>query len=102
LRASYLGLALLGTIVPMLSYLPWLQAHGGGAFSLVDAWRQNPATTGLFYDVLLAALSLNLWIVAETYVRRDYWVLITLPVIYLIGVSAALPLFLFLRSRPVR
>jgi len=101
LRATYLLLTGIGVILPMASYLPWLQETGGGAFSLIATWQQNGASAGLFRDMLVSALTLNLWILAETYVRRDYWVLITLPVIYLIGVSAALPLFLFLRSRPM-
>ena len=52
-------------------------------------------------DGSMHALHLDLWIVAETYIRKDYWVLICVPAIYLIGVSCALPLFLFLRTRPV-
>ncbi|MFT5000699.1 MAG: hypothetical protein ACI875_001704, partial [Planctomycetota bacterium] len=48
-----------------------------------------------------SALTLNVWILAETYVRKDYWVLLCIPATYLIGVSCALPLFLFLRTRPV-
>ena len=68
---------------------------------IISAPRSNGATLGLYYDLVISALALNLWIVAETYIRKDYWVLICVPAIYLIGVSCALPLFLFLRTRPV-
>ena len=102
LRAFYLGLAIIGTIVPMTFYLPWIQANDGGLAALIAAWKVNPATSGLYYDLLISALALNLWIVAETYIRKDYWVLVCIPLTYLIGVSCALPLFLFLRARPVR
>ncbi len=101
LRMIYLGLAILGTIVPMMAYFPWMQENGVDLSSLIAAWKANGATTGLYYDLLISAIALNVWIVAETYVRKDYWVLICLPAIYLIGVSCALPLFLFLRTRPV-
>jgi uncharacterized protein DUF2834 len=101
LRMIYLGFAVLGTLLPMMAYLPWMQETGAGPLALIAAWKANGATTGLYYDLLISAFALNTWIVAETYIRKDYWVLICIPVIYLIGVSAALPLFLFLRTRPV-
>ena len=101
LRASYLLLAVIGTIAPMLFYVPWMQANNACIFNLLAAWKANGATLGLYCDLVISALALNLWIVAETYIRKDYWVLICVPAIYLIGVSCALPLFLFLRTRPV-
>jgi len=101
LRALYLLLAVIGTIVPMTFYVPWLTANGAGLADLFTAWKANGAVAGLYYDLLIAALALCLWIISETYIRKDYWVLICLPLIFLIGVSCALPLFLFLRSRPV-
>ena len=97
----YLALACLGTIVPMLAYFPWMQENSAGVGELIAAWKANGATTGLYYDLLISALALNVWIIAETYIRKDYWVLLCVPAIYLIGVSCALPLFLFLRTRPV-
>ncbi len=102
LRLIYLVLAIIGTVVPLAQYLPWMQANGADFNDLIAAWQVNGASTGLFYDMLIAAIALNVWILAETYVRKDYWVLICLPATYLIGVSCGLPLFLFLRSRPLR
>jgi len=101
LRALYLLLAIIGAIVPMMTYLAWMQQTGGGFGDLLVIWKANGATAGLYYDLLIAALTLTLWIVVETYIRKDYWVLICLPVTYLIGISCALPLFLFLRTRPM-
>ena len=101
LRLIYLAMAIIGTIVPMMYFVPWMQQNGADLSALISAWKATPTTTGLYYDMLIAAISLNLWIVVETYIRKDYWVLICLPATYLIGVSCGLPLFLFLRSRPV-
>ena len=98
----YLGLAITGTLWPLMAYLPWIQESGTGIAGLIDAWRANGATRGLYRDMLVAATAASLWIAAETYARRDHWVLVCIPVIWLIGLSAGLPLFLFLRSRPVR
>jgi hypothetical protein len=101
LRMIYLALAILGTILPWIPFLPWIEGNGLDLVKMIAAAKSNGVTTGLYYDLLISALALNVWIVAETYVRKDYWVLLCVPAIYLIGVSCALPLFLFLRTRPV-
>ncbi len=101
LRWIYLLLTIIGTIIPMMFFGPWISENGFELSALVAAWKVSPATTGLYYDMLITAIALNIWILVETYIRKDYWVLICLPATYLIGVSCGLPLFLFLRSRPV-
>ncbi len=101
LRIIYLLLAVVGTAVPLTYFIPWLQENGFALSALVADWKVNLATTGLYYDLLIAAVALNVWILFETYVRKDYWVLICVPATWLIGVSCGLPLFLFLRARPV-
>jgi len=102
LRITYLLLTVVGTIVPMIFYLPWARENGFAMATLIAAWKVSPATTGLYWDMLIAATALSLWIATETYVRKDYWALVAIPVTFLIGISAGLPLFLFLRARPVR
>ena len=101
LRAFYLLLTVIGTLVPLVYYVPWMQETGAGFSGLIDAWKMNGATTGLYYDMVFTAIALNVCMVVETYYRKDYWVLICIPLTYLVGVSCALPLFLFLRARPV-
>jgi hypothetical protein len=44
---------------------------------------------------------LSVFVIHESVVKHDYLPLICLPVILLIGLGCALPLYLFLRSRPV-
>ena len=102
LRLIYLGLAVLGAVIPMWHFWPFLAEHGLDLDAMIAAWKVSAATTALYYDLLIAAFALNIWILAETYARRDYWVLLCLPATYLVGLSFGLPLFLFLRSRPVR
>jgi len=51
--------------------------------------------------VLIAGIALTVWVVAETTVRRNWLALIVLPVTLGIGISCGLPLYLYLRTRPV-
>ena len=101
LRWIYLGLALWGAIHPMYYFVSWFQENGWNLGAMIDAWYVNDATTGLTWDLTIAAVSLTIWIIAEVAVRRNWSALIAIPATYCIGVSCGLPLYLFLRSRPV-
>jgi len=101
LRLIYLGLALWGALHPMAHYLSYTRATGSGLRGLITAWFANGATTGLAWDVLIAGIALTVWVVAETTVRRNWLALIVLPVTLGIGISCGLPLYLYLRTRPV-
>lgn len=49
---------------------------------------------------VVAAMVIALWCCMETMVRRNWWAFITLPALAF-GAGCALPLYLYLRSRPV-
>lgn len=99
LRLLYLALAIWGAVHPMYYMLGPVQADG--ISGLLAAWQVNPAATGLFWDLVIAAIALIIWIVAEVSVRRNWLALVAIPATLCIGVSCGLPLYLFLRTRPV-
>ena len=101
LRLIYLGLAIWGAIHPMYYFVSWFQEHGWQLGPMMDWWYVNDATSGLVWDLTIAAIALTIWILADVYARRNWLALIAIPAIYCIGVSCGLPLYLFLRSRPV-
>ena len=101
LRMAYLGLAIWGTIHPMYYFLSWLAANDWNWGGLIDAWSVNASTTGLTWDLTIAAIALTVWIVAETWVRKNWLALVAIPATFGIGLSAGLPLYLVLRTRPV-
>lgn len=101
LRLIFLALAVWGAIHPMYWFLRHTAETGGGLSGLIDAWYVNASTTGLTWDLTIAAVTLTVWIIAETAVRRNWLALVAIPATFCIGVSCGLPLYLFLRSRPV-
>lgn len=101
MRWVYLALAVWGAIHPMYYFISWFQEFGWSLSAMIDAWYVNDATTGLTWDLTIAAISLTVWIIAEVAVRRNWLALIAIPATYCIGVSCGLPLYLYLRSRPV-
>ncbi|RVT87239.1 DUF2834 domain-containing protein [Rhodobacteraceae bacterium CCMM004] len=101
LRIVYLALAVWGAVHPMYWFVRHMSETGTGLGGLIDAWYVNASTTGLTWDLTIAAITLTVWIAAETAVRRNWLALIAIPATFCIGVSCGLPLYLFLRTRPV-
>ena len=100
MRWLFLALAVWGAIHPMYYFLQWFQAEGFSLSLMVDAWHANAASSGLVWDLTIAAVALTVWIIFEV-VQRKMWIgLIAIPATFCIGVSCGLPLYLFLRLRP--
>lgn len=99
IRMVYLALAVWGAVHPMYWFVSYMRETGTGLPGLIDAWYVNASTTGLTWDLTIAAIALTVWIVAETAKRKAWQNLIAIPATFFIGVSCGLPLYLFLRSR---
>ena len=103
LRMVYLLLAVAGAVLPMRYFWAWFSENGFSIMGMVDAWHVNAASSGLVWDLTVSAVVLCVWMLAEVYVRKDWWVLaICVPATFCVGVSFGFPLYLFFRARPVR
>ena len=102
LRMIFLALAIWGAIHPMYYFITWFNQNGYDIMAMVDAWHVNAAASGLVWDLTIAAVTLPVWIIAEVAVRRNWLALIAIPATFCIGVSCGLPLYLFLRTAPVK
>jgi len=98
MRIVWLGLAIWGAVHPMSWFIAWFREHGFDLMGMVDAWHANAATSGLVWDLTIAAVALTVWIAWECATRRAWLGLIAIPATFCIGVSCGLPLYLFLRS----
>jgi hypothetical protein len=101
LRMVYLALAVWGAIHPMYYFVQWFMANGFDIMAMVDAWHVNAASSGLVWDLTVAAVTLTVFIIAEVAVRRNWSGLLAIPATFCIGVSCGLPLYLLLRTRPI-
>ena len=101
LRWVWLGLAVWGAIHPMYYFIMWFNENTWSIMAMVDAWHVNAATSGLTWDLTIAAVTLTVWIIAEVAVRRNWSGLLAIPATFCIGVSCGLPLYLFLRAKPI-
>ena len=98
LQIVYLALALWGAVHPMSWFVKYMRKTGTGLSGLIDAWYVNASSTGLTWDLTIAALALTVWVVAESIRHRHWRGLVAIPATFCIGVSCGLPLYLFLRS----
>jgi len=99
MRMIWLALAIWGAIHPMYYFISWFNANGYDLMAMVDAWHVNAASSGLVWDLTIAAVALTIWVIAETVQTRDWARLIAIPATFCIGVSCGLPLYLFLRRK---
>lgn len=100
IRWIYLALAVLGAVLPMYYFVSWFQVNGFDLGAMVIAWNVNDAATGLVWDLTVAYAALVIWVLFEAIRDRKWLNLIAIPAGLCVGVSFALPLYLFLRSRP--
>ncbi|WP_343293521.1 DUF2834 domain-containing protein [Vandammella animalimorsus] len=98
MQRLYLALCLIGTALPLAQFIPWLAEHG---LHLPLMWQQIQAdrlSAFAWADVVVSALALIAFVLAESRrlgLRHGPLALLGLAV----GVSLALPLFLWLRQR---
>ncbi|HEX3234387.1 MAG TPA: DUF2834 domain-containing protein [Gemmatimonadales bacterium] len=94
----YLGLCVLGTILPWAAFLPFLRTHGLNVRAFLDQLFGTPVSSFFGWDVIVSSLVLWAFVLVEG--RRLAMARRWLPIVgnLLVGVSLGLPLFLYLRE----
>jgi len=99
IRLIFFALALWGAIHPMYWFVRYMQETGTGLGGMIDAWYVNASTTGLTWDLTIAAVALTVWVLTEVWQSKVWWHLVAIPATFCIGVSCGLPLYIALRMR---
>ncbi|MCF6444348.1 DUF2834 domain-containing protein [Nereida sp. MMG025] len=100
MRWLFLALAVWGTIHPMYYFISWFEAEGYALGPMVDAWHANDASSGLVWDLTVAAVALTVWVIYEAATTRMWRYLLVIPATFCIGVSCGLPLYAFFKLSP--
>ncbi len=95
----YLGLAVIGTILPISAFWPWLVENGLDVRLFYADLFSNPVGAYFGWDVIVAAFALLAFILIEG--RRCGIAGLWRPIVAcaIFGVSSGLPLFLWMRER---
>lgn len=98
-KSVYLGLCFVGLALPYWQFVPWVSVHGLNLALFVRELFANRISAFFGMDVLVSAVVLIVFMRVENRRRtiRMRW----LPIagLLLVGVSLALPLFLYLREQ---
>ncbi|WP_044204238.1 DUF2834 domain-containing protein [Flammeovirga sp. OC4] len=92
----YFFLFIVGTIVPYYEFINFLFENGLNFTLFFEELLATPISRFFAYDVLISALSLLVFIIHERKKAKNYWMAIMAT--FMIGVSAGLPLFLYLKE----
>jgi hypothetical protein len=96
LRWVYLALFVAGAVIPMTVFAPWVVQHGCDATLFVHQLFANRVSTFFALDLLLTAVAVLSLAIRDRGRIRFWWLPLVATVC--IGVSAGLPLLLYLRA----
>lgn len=97
-KHAYLGLSIVGTILPYSQFIPFLRDHG---LDIQLFFQQLFSTrVGGFFGMDVIVSSLVLWVLVYTEGQRAGLKHLWAPIVanLAVGVSLGLPLFLYLRE----
>jgi hypothetical protein len=100
-RHVYLGLCVVGTILPLAAFLPFPRRHGMDVGEFLHQLFASPVSGFFAWDVIVSSLVLWVFVVLEG--RRLAMERLWAPIVanLLVGVSLGLPLFLYMRERRI-
>lgn len=98
MKLFYLGMSVLGLLLPFSQFMPWLFEFGLDLPLLVSEASATPISAFAWLDVLVTAIVVIGFIIGDA-LRRSVSVL-WLPILgtLLVGPSFGLPLYLYLRE----
>lgn len=96
MKNVYLVLAILGAVVPYMFFVPHIAAAGPDPAAFVAAAFATLVAGGLAADLVISSVVFWVYLFANGEGSRAAWLI---PVNLLIGLSCALPLYLYLRAQ---
>jgi hypothetical protein len=97
-KTIYLLLCFVGVVLPYWQFVPWVAEHGLNMRLFVQQLFANRVSAFFGMDVLVSAIALLIFVRIENsrLSARGRW--LPLLAVLTVGVSLALPLFLYLRE----
>jgi Terpene cyclase DEP1 len=97
-KTMYLILCLLGAVVPYTQFVPWLLQHGWDLRLFGQEMLANRIAAFFVLDVVMSAVVVIVFLRTEARALRIRRVWLIPIALLTVGVSLALPLFLYLRQ----
>ena len=98
LKNLYLGLCVLGTVLPYSQFLPFLREHGLDLRVFVEQLFATRIGGFFGWDVIVSSIVLWIMVLVEGRRARIGYRWVPIAATLAVGVSLALPLFLYMRE----
>ena len=98
MKAAYLSLCAVGTVLPYWQFWPFLREHGLDVPAMIEQVFATPAGAFFGMDVIVSAVVLWLFVMSEGRRRRVRHLWAPIVATLTVGVSLGLPLCLYLRE----
>ena len=95
----FLVLALLGAILPMTQFIPWILTEGLDLGLFIQSLFANGPSSGFTIDLLITSLAFWIYMLSESERLPMGQIIALIASNLLSGLSFALPFFLFLRLK---
>ncbi|MBT1062159.1 DUF2834 domain-containing protein [Bowmanella sp. Y26] len=95
----YAFMCVLGTLLPLAAFYPWLLQQGLNTPLMLEQIRQDPLSLFAWLDVGISAVVLISFILLENRRVKLTYAWTAILATCLVGVSLGLPLYLLLRER---
>lgn len=95
MKNLYLALAIAGAIVPYIFFIDHFSTVGFGLGDFIGGWFANSAAGGATADLLISSLVFWTYLIARK--APNVWLYVLINVT--IGLSCALPLYLYMTAR---
>ena len=92
----YLGLAIIGIVLPYSQFIPFLMEHGFDIALLLSQITSSRIAAFGWLDVAVSAIVLVLMILDDRERLRNWW--FPLVATFTVGVSCGLPLYMYLKE----
>lgn len=98
MKQLYIILAVLGTILPYLFFVPFLLTNGLNLALLIEQLFANQISSFFATDFFISCIVFWVYLYQETTHYRIKWWWVCILANLLVGLSLALPLFLYMRT----
>jgi hypothetical protein len=99
MKTLYLGVAVIGAVVPYSQFVPWILDHGLDLSLLIAELFSTRIGAFFGLDVVVSALALFVFVFADGPRQGVKPLWLPVAATLLVGVSCGLPLYLYLRER---
>jgi len=98
-KSFYLICAVIGTIVPWVFFVSFFRQEGINIPLFIQSLFVNGVAGGFSVDVLISIFVFWVWSYADAKEKqiKNWW--LVLPAGFTVGLSLALPLYLYMRSK---